>query len=357
MRLARLRLRLLGLLLGLGLSLCFRPARATDWPSEGAIVNAILRIYLPWVYKMKKTVEDYTKAITRDHNDRTVTTWGVFGDSVRTTKASLYKAGLKRRSAPSPDICLTKSLNKVRGDTARDSAERWRLGAHDGDHAAADLHDHDVRAHRRYRISGPRHGGEVPDPVASAGSQLAQGYGADNPASLFKLIKRLLGQADDMVTVLQGKPTREGVAYEDLRAAHLSRLAIIRSALQRMAAERHRDPARLKTLRKDANAEQKKLLGDLATADGLSQWDVWRYHVAATYGSDSWHTQLAEAPNYKGVATTLAKVQATHNSLRFQLNEAMAERSRLLSIVSLESLGGPATQQRLQSAYTAAAKA
>ena len=132
MRLARLRLRLLALLLGLGLSLCFvsvRRARASYWPSEGAIINAILRIYLPWVYKMKKTVEDYTKAITRDHADRTIASTAMAADSIRTTHVELHKVALKHASAPPPDMCLTGSLNKIRDNTARDTRECWRLGS------------------------------------------------------------------------------------------------------------------------------------------------------------------------------------------------------------------------------------
>lgn len=352
----RARLRLLGFIAGVALSLSLpRVARATFWPSDGAIVDGIIHVYFPWMGEFMDETKHFIKLVKRIEADIRVSSIGKSSDSVRSNMDSLHNDHVNREGAAPANLKLIETMLLHRNEMASKARERQRLRTYNGDVVTATLSDTAVRRHRLYRISGRQVDGGIPDMLSSCASQITQGYGATDNASLYKLLERLLGMANDMATNVPGPLTRAGALYADVRATHVARLSAVRTVLQRMVAERQRDPTLQASLAANANADQKAILKDLGGEKGLSDWDVWRYEVGATYGSSQWHTALDELPSFTAVLKTHADLLATNNALRKRLLKAQQDRMVLLGAVGICSLDNPTIYNKLQAAYQAAA--
>lgn len=351
----RTRLRLLGFVAGVVLSLSLsRLSRASIWPSDGAIVNGIIHVYFPWMGEFIDDTKRYIKYLKKVETDMRIKGTGKASDSIRSNMDSLHNDHVNREGVAPADLKLIAAMLKLRNPMASKERERQRLYTYNGDAVTATLTDADVKSQRRYRIAGKQVDGGIPDISASCASQIAQGYGAGDNGDLFKLAERLLGLANDMATNAPGPLTRAGARYADLRTTHVARLSSIRTVLQRMVAERQRDPKVQAKLAANANAEQKKILKDLGGDKGLSDWDVWRYEVASTYGSSQWRSALDHLPSSTSVMKTFSDLVATNNALRKRLLQADEDRSMLLAAAGISSLDTPAKSEQLKTAYDTA---
>ncbi|PKM47039.1 MAG: hypothetical protein CVV05_01060 [Gammaproteobacteria bacterium HGW-Gammaproteobacteria-1] len=326
------------------------------YPYDYQVFGEWVRRWKPFFSDLPGLLSKLSDAVLPSAYDNMIASVGALGDNVNAHQLDLHIRRSARAMEPSPKACTDPTVAAAMRDVMQHTQYSTRENVYAGDVAAHRMTSRDVANRRLNRIQGERYTpGALPNVAASSAAPLAIPYGSANAEDVRMLIKRLIGEADNLAlnTETDAKTAAE-IPNETLRAQHLARLSVVRHTLVKAEIRRARRKETYDTLKTGADQNDLAILDDLATPEGLSLMDVLQYEIARTYGSSQFKNQVDSYTDALPVTKALTGLTATQNLLRRELNDLSEERGLLLGLLTLLKIEDNAG--KLDTAFTAAGR-
>jgi len=326
------------------------------YPYDWQVFAEWVRRWQPFFSKLMPLLSKFSDSVLPSAYDNMIAGLGAFGDSINANKLDLYIRRSARATAPSPKACTDPSVAEAMRDAMQRTQYTARENTYAGDLAAHRVTSRDVTGRRINRIQGERYTpGALPNVAASSAAPLALPYGSTNAEDVRMLIKRLIGEADNLaLNTDTDQKTAAEIPNESLRAQHLARLSVVRHTLIKAEARRARHKDTYDTLKEGADANDLAILDGLATPEGISLMDLLQYEIARTYGSSQFRTQVDSYTDALPITKALTGLTATENLLRRELHDLSEERGLLLGLLTVLNLEDNAG--KLETAFMAAGR-